>query len=211
MLFRSTCTTDIADRIFADGFDSGGSGGPATLSQTTDMSPVSQNSVACGNNDDGTTADNQYWRRYYFSEAGVSSAAGVTSVDVAVQATAGSPDVTVTLYTIPHSVAVDTIDVGQLTQIGQAVASAPADAALTSINVPVTGTVSDTVGTDLVVEVSTEDFSGTGMAFYIGSTPSAETHPSFLTSVACSVSDPTPTADVGFPDMHIIEAVNITD
>jgi hypothetical protein len=115
----------------------------------------------------------------------------------------------VTLYSIPHSVAVDTIDLGQLTQIGQASATAPADAALTSLNVPITGTIADTAGNDLVVEVSTEDFSGTGMSFYIGSTPSAETHPSFLSSVACSVTDPTPTAGIGFPDMHIIQAVNV--
>ena len=96
-------------------------------------------------------------------------------------------------------------------KIGQATAVAPADAALTSINVPITGTVADTVGTDLVVEVSTDDFSGTGNAFYIGSTASAETHPSFLSSVACGANDPTPTADIGYPDMHIIEAVNVTD
>ena len=206
-----TCTTDVVDVIFANGFDGSGGGGEATLAQTTDMTPVTQNSVACGNNGDGTTADNQYWRRYYFSEYGISSAATVESIDVSVQATTGAPSLTVTLYTIPHSVAVDTIDVGQLTQIGQATAVAPADAALTSINVPITGTVADTVGTDLVVEVSTDDFSGTGNAFYIGSTASAETHPSFLSSVACGANDPTPTADIGYPDMHIIEAVNVTD
>jgi hypothetical protein len=206
-----TCTTDVTDVLFADGFDGSSGGGSATLAETTDMSPVTQNSVACGNSADGTTADNQYWRRYYFNEYGVSSAASVSSVDVSVQATSGAPTLTVTLYSIPHSVAVDTIDLGQLTQIGQATATAPADAALTSINVPITGTIADTAGNDLVVEVSTEDFSGTGMSFYIGSTPSAETHPSFLSSVACSVTDPTPTAGIGFPDMHIIQAVNITD
>jgi hypothetical protein len=206
-----TCTTDIVDDIFADGFDGSGGGGAATLAQTTDMTPVAKNSVACGNNGDGTTADNQYWRRYYFSEYGVSSAASVESIDVSVQATTGAPTLAVTLYTIPHSVAVDTIDLGQLTKIGQATATAPADAALTSINVPVAGTIADTVGTDLVVEVSTDDFSGTGLAFYIGSTPSAETHPSFLSSAACGTTDPTPTEGIGYPDMHIIQAVNVTD
>jgi hypothetical protein len=205
-----TCTTEVVDAIFANGFDGGG-GGATTLAQTTDMTPIAQNSVACGNSADGTTADNQYWRRYYFSEYGVSSAASVASVDVSVQATTGAPTFTVTLYTIPHSVAVDTIDTSQLTQIGNATATAPADAALTSTNVPVVGTIADTVGTDLVVEVSTDDFSGTGMAFYIGSTSSTETHPSFLSSIACGTTDPTVTADIGFPDMHIIQAVNITD
>jgi hypothetical protein len=205
-----TCTTDVTDRVFASGFDPASSGGSATLSETSDMTPITQNSVACGNNGDGTTADNQYWRRYYFSEYGVSSAADVSSIDIAVQATSGAPDLTVTLYTIPHAVAVDTIDIGQLTQIGQATATAPADAALTSMNVPITGTIADTVGSDLVVEVSTDDFAGTSLSFYIGSTSSPETHPSFLTSEACGVSDPTVPADIGFPDMHIIQAVNVT-
>ena len=205
-----TCTTDIVDVIFASGFDTGGGGGAATLSETTDMTPVSQNSVACGNTGDGTTADNQYWRRYDFADYSVTSAASIDSVDVSVQATTGAPTLTVTLYTIPHAVTADTIDIGQLTKIGVAMATAPADGALTSINVPISGTVADTVGTDLVVEVSTDDFSGTGMAFYIGSTASPETHPSFLTSQACGVADPTPTADIGYPDMHIIQAVNVT-
>jgi len=118
---------------------------------------------------------------------------------------------TVTLYTIPHTVTVDTIDIGQLTPIGQAVVTSPVNAMLTSVTVPVTGTVADTVGNDLVVEVSTDDGSADGTVFYIGSTTSAETHPSFISSTSCNIADPTATASIGYPDMHIIEAVNITD
>jgi len=205
-----TCTTDITDRIFADGFDGDTGGGtPATLSETTDMTPVAANSAACGNSD-GTTSDNQYWRRYYLNEFAVTSAADIDSVDVSIEQTTGAPNLTVTLYTIPHSVPVETIDIGQLTQIGQAVVASPADASLTSVNVPVSGTIADPVGSDLVVEVSTDDGSADGTAFYIGSTTSAETHLSFLSSAGCGTNDPVPTADIGFPDMHIIEAVNLT-
>jgi len=197
------------DEIFADGFDGGGSGGTTAIAQTTDTTPVAQNSAACGDSSAGTTADNQYWRRYYFNEYSLPTPASVASVDVSIEQTNGAPNVTVTLYTIAHSVAVDTIDLTQLTQIGQATAAAPANAALTTLNVPVTGTVTDTTGSDLVVEVSTDDGSGDGTAFYIGSTPSAETHPSFLSSTACGLSDPTPTAGIGFANMHIIQAVNV--
>jgi hypothetical protein len=200
------------DEIFQDGFESsGGSGNSATLAQTIDTTPVTQNSAACSHTSDGTTTENQYWRRYDFSDYAVTSAANVTSVDVSVQQTMGAPNVTVTLYTTPHSVTVDTIDVGQLTQIGQASVASPANAALTSINVPVTGTIADTVGTDLVVEVSTDDGSVDGTVFYIGSTPSAETHPSFISSASCGISAPTATANIGYPNMHIIQAVNIDD
>jgi hypothetical protein len=199
------------DEIFKDGFDGsgGGTGGTTAIAQTTDTTPVGQNSAACGDNTAGTTADNQYWRRYYFIEYSLPTPASVASVDVSIEQTTGAPNVTVTLYTIPHSVTVDTIDLTQLTQIGQATVASPANAALTSLNVPVAGTVTDTTGSDLVVEVSTDDGSGDGTAFYIGSTPSAETHPSFLSSSACGLSDPTPTADINFPNMHIIQAVNV--
>jgi len=200
------------DTIFADGFDTSGSGGGTTpIAQTTDTTPVQGNSVACGDNSTGTTADNQYWRRYTFSEYSVPSPASIASVDVSVEQTTGAPNVTITLYTIPHSVTADTIDISQLTEIGTATVASPADAALTTFNVPVTGSVADTTASDLVVEVSTDDGSGDGTAFYIGSTTSAETHPSFLSSTACGISDPTPTAGIGYPNMHIIEAVNVNN
>jgi len=164
--------------IFSDGFDTGGNGGGTViLAQTTDSTPVSQNSVACSDSAYGTTADNHYWRRYSFSDYAVASAASVTSMDISVQQTTAAPTLTVTLYTIPHSVVVDTIDLVQLRQIGLATLAAPSNAALTSVNVPVAGTVADTVGSDLVVDVSTDNRSVNGTAFCIGSTPSAETHP----------------------------------
>ena len=51
----------------------------------------------------------------------------------------------------------------------------------------------------------------TGSIASVESTTSAETHPGFLSSATCGVTDPTPVGDLGFPNMHIIEAVNITD
>jgi hypothetical protein len=203
-----TCADSVVDYIFANGFESGGS---ATLAQTTDTQPVAQNSIACAHGSGGTTAENQYWRRYYFGEHGVTTMASVASVDVAVEQTTGAPNMTVTLYTIPHSVPVDTIDVGQLTQIGQAVVASPADALLATVNVPIAGTVIDPVGNDLVVEVSSDDGEADGTAFYIGSTTSAQTHPSFISSASCNIVYPITTANAGHPDMHIIEAVHVTD
>ncbi|HEX6833546.1 MAG TPA: FG-GAP repeat protein [Rudaea sp.] len=200
-----TCTTDIVDPIFADGFD-----GTVTMSQTSDSTPIGPNSAACPGDADGTTAANQYWRRFYFSDYAVTTPTNVTDVDVAIEQTVGAPEMTVTLYTIPHSVTVDTIDIGQLTQIGQTIVPSPADATLTSVNVPVTGAIADTVGNDLVVEVSTEDGSADGTAFIVGSTTSPETHPSFVSAAACGSTNPTPTANIGFPDMHIIQTVHVT-
>lgn len=197
------------DLIFANGFDGTGGGGTTALSQTASSTPLAQNSAACGDNNAGTTADNQYWRRYDLSEYALTSPTQVSSVDVSVEQTTGAPNVKVTLYTIPHGVTVDTIDTTQLTQIGEATVPAPADARLTSLNVPVSGTISDVAASDLVVEISTEDESASGLAFYIGSTNAAETHPSFLSSTACGLAEPTLTAAINFPDMHIIQTVNV--
>jgi hypothetical protein len=202
-------TVSTVDEIFQDGFDTAnGGGGTTAIAQTSNSTPVAQNSAACGDSAAGTTADNQYWRRYVFSEYAVPNPASVASVDVSVEKTTGAPNVTVTLYTIPHSVTADTIDTTQLVQIGTATLAAPADTTLTTFNVPVAGTVADTTANDLVVEVSTGD---DGNAFYIGSTASAETHPSFLSSTACGIANPTATAGIGFPNMHVIEAVNVNN
>jgi hypothetical protein len=197
------------DAIFKDSFDNGGTSGPQTLAQTSDMSPMSGNSAACGDSTLSTTADNQYWRRYYFNEYSIGPVANVTSVDVAIEQTVGAPNFTVTLYTTPHTTPLDTIDLSKLTQIAQATTASPADTSLTTVNVPIAATVSDTSISDLVVEVSTDDGTAAGTAFIIGSTSAAQTHFSFLSSTACSTTDPTSTSALGFGGMHIIEAVHV--
>ena len=47
-----------------------------------------------------------------------------------------------------------------------------------------------------------------GNCFFIGSNPDPETGLSYLSAVDCGISDPTPTGDIGFPDMHIVFNVN---
>src|ERR1051325_4254949 len=77
----------------------------------------------------------------------------------------------------------------------------------TIFQVPITATVP--AGTlELVMEVMTPDGVAAGNTFFIGSNNLAETGPSYLSSVACGINDPTPTSDIGFPDMHIVFNVN---
>ena len=49
---------------------------------------------------------------------------------------------------------------------------------------------------------------GVGNLFFIGSNPDPETGPSYLSAADCGIPDPTPTGDLGFPDMHIVMNVN---
>lgn len=176
-----------------------------SMSQTADTAPVASNSVAC--NVGGVTTANDYYRRFYFSETGATGPAHITSVDVGVESSSGQ-SIVVNLYSIPHAVAVDTIDMTQLTLLGTGSAAVPAGTSLSSVNVPVSGAIADTVGNDLVVDVSTPDGRTDNSGFFIGSTPAAETHPGFLMAPDCGITAPSATAAVGQPNMHIILVVN---
>src|SRR5205814_155376 len=57
---------------------------------------------------------------------------------------------------------------------------------------------------ELVMEVNIPDGSAQGNVFFIGSNTDPETGPSYLSAADCGVNDPTPTGDIGFPDMHIV-------
>src|SRR5947207_2411044 len=77
----------------------------------------------------------------------------------------------------------------------------------TIFEVPITATVP--AGTlELVMEVMTPDGTAVGNLLFIGSNADPETGPSYLSAVDCGVPDPTPTGDLGFPDMHIVMNVN---
>ncbi|MGA9423196.1 MAG: hypothetical protein WBW61_12610 [Rhodanobacteraceae bacterium] len=188
--------------------------GDVSLSQTDDLTPVALNSVACGDQQHVPplyTRENHYWRRFYLAEyPDIGPFVRFVSVDVGVEQTNGL-DVTVNVYETPDDqVPPETIDRSQLAFLGSGVVSVPAGTQLTTVNVPVSGALNDVTNADIVVEVVTPDGSGDNRVFYIGSTPSPETHVSFFSSSSCDVLDPVPTADIGYPDMHIIMVVNTT-
>jgi hypothetical protein len=77
------------------------------------------------------------------------------------------------------------------------------DQADTIFNQPISATVP--AGTlELVMEVTTPDGTTVGNLFFIGSNADPETGLSYLSAADCGVNDPTPTGDLGFPDMHIV-------
>lgn len=177
--------------------------GPVSITQSSDTTTVtSGNSASC--NDGFTTVDNSYFRRFLLNtDYSLSGAFTVNSVTIGVEvATAPSTTqpVKVNLYTIPVG---DPLLYANLTLIGTSTFDMP-DCALTIVNIPVSGTVANPVGTDLVVEI----FSPGGNWFFIGSNTSAETHPSYIAAALCGIPEPTALAAVGFPDMHILMVVN---
>ncbi|MBN8727195.1 MAG: DUF11 domain-containing protein, partial [Xanthomonadales bacterium] len=183
--------------------------------QATDISQMDDNSpgdegVACNLNDGTGVSDNSWWRRFYFNEhANVGASANVVSVTISTGSTTlpGGVPSTINLYTIPHSVTVNTIPTGQLTLIGTA--NFTATGSLQAITVPVTGAITDTVGKDLVVEWHTDG--ATGGPFYPGANASAETHPTFLSSSGCGLNQPETATAIGFPDFHLTMVVTLDD
>lgn len=177
------------------------------ISQMADNTPGEQG-VSCGVQG-VNTADNSWWRRFYFNEhPQVGARANIASVTISSGSNgpSGMP-ITINLYTIAHGTPVNTIPTSGLTLIGTA--STTIDSGLVSLTVPVTGTVDDTVGKDLVVEYHT-DGTDDGQ-FFPGANATAETHPTFLSSSTCGVAQPAPTSTIGFPNFHLTMVVNIDD
>jgi hypothetical protein len=168
------------------------------MSQTADTVIAPANSVAC------PSGENHLYRRFYFSEhAGATG--NITSIDLGVQETGADQTITVKLYTIPHSTAVDTIPLASLTLIGSGTKAITAADEGTLINVPVTASVADMAASDLVVEIV-----ATTAPFYIGATTAAETHPGFIAAAGCGVATPTSIHSLGpdFANTNIIMVVN---
>ncbi|RLE27116.1 MAG: hypothetical protein DRJ61_17770 [Acidobacteria bacterium] len=72
----------------------------------------------------------------------------------------------------------------------------------------ITGSIVDPAVDHLVVEVFTPDGQATGESFYIGSNADGQTGPSYIAAASCGITEPTDTAAIGFPDMHIV--MNVT-
>ena len=177
----------------------------SSIAQMADNTPGDAG-VACGYGE-LATADNSWWRRFYFNEyPQVGSSASISSVTISSGASGpnGVP-VSIRVYTIPHSTAINTIATSALTLIGSG--SGTIDSGLVTATIPVTGFVDDTAAKDLVVEWHLDGVGG-GI-FTPGANPTAETHSTFLSSQTCAIDEPTPTSTLGLSNFHLVMVVNV--
>ncbi|ANB16474.1 FG-GAP repeat protein [Dokdonella koreensis] len=183
--------------------------GDWAISQMADNTPGDEG-LACGVVGKNT-ADNSWWRRFYFGEhPQVGRRAGITSVTVSSGSMGpnGLP-ITINLYTIAHSVPADTIPTSALTLIGTG--SGTIDSGLVSVTIPVSGTIDDTAALDLVVEYHTPGIGNWLGLFFPGANATPETHPTFMSSVACELEEPIDAANLGLPNFHLTMIVNLGD
>ncbi len=181
---------------------------PTAITQSTDNTPGDEG-LACGQQG-SSISDNSWWRRFYFNEhPAVAAAAEVQSVTITtggIEYPGGLPS-TINLYTIPHATTVNTIPVGSLTLIGTATTTV--GGSYTTVTVPVTGTITNTVAMDLVVEWHTDG--GAASDFYPGANALGETHSTFISSTGCGIASPVTTASIGYPDFHLNMIVTLDD
>jgi hypothetical protein len=182
---------------------------PPVITESTDQSIVSGNSVAC-NNGVGTT-ENHYFRAFNMSTFVGGVQYNVSSVDFGIESAVsgngqGQP-LTVNLYA-NHGSPFPGGD-WQSNLIATSGQLTIPDQTLTIFNQAIAATVA--AGTlELVMEVVTPDGTGDGDLFFVGSNPDGQSADSYLEASACNVNVPTPTEDLGFPGMMIVFNVNGT-
>jgi hypothetical protein len=182
---------------------------PPVITESTSQDITSGNSVACNDNTTGFTVENHYWRAFDMSTFTGGLEYDITAISFGIeQATSGSgtgQPLTVNLYTNSGA----PFPGGTLTLLATSGSINIPDQSLTIFDVPIAATVP--AGTlELVMEVTNPDGVAAGNMFFIGSNASPETAPSYLSAADCGIPDPTTTADIGFPNMHIVFNVDGT-
>jgi hypothetical protein len=155
--------------------------------------------VACSPDNGLTTTENGYLRTFDLADFDIDGDFAVNSVSFGVEAVSPAQTLTVNLYTLEGE-----FIYANLTPIGSDQVTVQ-DQNLALITVPVEGVAP--AGSTLVVEIDAPDQSGVGRLF-IGSNNAGQTAPSYLRSASCGLPEPTDTADIGFPGMHIV--MNVT-
>ena len=169
------------------------------ITHSTSQTITAGNSIACSPDEGATTTDNQYLRTFTLADFGITQDFDINQVSFGIENLSSTRDVTVNLYTLSGA-----FTYANLTNIGTTTTSLTGQS-LSIVDVPISGTAP--AGSTLVVEVAVGDFSDED-AFFIGSNSLGQTAPSYLASASCGLTEPTDTADLGSPNMHIV--MNVT-
>ena len=172
---------------------------PTTLSQTATQNVTSFNSVSCNS---GTLhTDNSYFRVFDLTAEGLQTL-DITALTIGVEV-ASSPTPTQPAAVRLFSTTNDTPGIDGLTLLLDS-PIAVSNQNLTLLDVPLNAPVTVPDYTNLVVELFTPDGQADGNSFFIGSNSDGQTAPAYLMAPDCGVTTPTPTGDLGFPNMHMI-------
>jgi hypothetical protein len=184
--------------------------GPHSITQSVDPATITpNNSISC-NNGFGHT-ENSYLRRFFLDTGhGIVNQFDIVSIDIGVDrssSASGIQQVNVRGYSIPKGAPLTFANMSSFV----ATAIALADGGPRIVNVGSAGFIADPTTHDLVIEVHTPDGQVDGNLFWIGSNANGETHPSYFAAADCGIPEPTPFADLGFPNVHVVMTVHGTE
>lgn len=172
-----------------------------TITHSVSQDIIFGNSVSC--NAGGLHTDNSYLRVFNLVDFGISQDFEISNVQIGIESAlgvGGDQPVTMNLYTLDGA-----LIWANMTLIGTADATLP-DSDLTIVDIPVSGTAP--AGSVLVVEFFTPSGQIEGNSLFVGSNNLGQTAPTYLAAADCGVFEPMDTADIGFPDMHLV--MNVT-
>jgi hypothetical protein len=178
--------------------------GLVTITHSATQNIVSGNSVSC--NDGFGHTDNSYLRVFDLESFGIFGPFDVVEVEIGIEAAftaGGSQPATMNLYLWDEG---DPFTFANFNLIGSANTTVFDSDAGTIITVPVAG--SAPAGSNLVVEFFTPNGQAAGNLLWVGSNPDGQTSPTYLAAADCGVPEPTDTAALGFPGMHMV--MNVT-
>jgi hypothetical protein len=171
-----------------------------TLTHSVDTTTITHlNSVSCY--DASGHSDTSYARSFSLDDESIDSYT-VTQVRVGIEE-ASSNAATQPVWVRIYQGTGDPPTPENLTLVGSA-STALAPMTNQFITVPVNATVTGGAGSYLVAEFFTPNGQGDGSFLFIGSNPNGQTGPSYLLSAPCGYPTWTPTATVGYGEMHIL-------
>lgn len=181
-----------------DAGDTGG--GPVTITHSNTMALEADTGVTCQSS--FGDKKNSWYRVFDLPAMGITGAVDVSQVTFGVQESIsgdGSQPVTVKLHRLQGEFVI-----ANLTQIGLAKVTVP-DETLTLVDLPITATVP--AGSTLVAEITVPNGEFRGDYFFPGANNDGQTGPTYVKS-ECGGPQPADAADVGFPDFHLVLAVD---
>jgi hypothetical protein len=174
---------------------------PRNLTQSASNTVTPGGSVFCGQT--GFHRDNSYWRAYDLAPLSLAGPLTINSVTFGIETANAAGVGTTQPVTVRLHTSAGAFPGGVRTQVGTQTYNI-ADQTNSLFTATLATPVTVPANAILVLEIFTPDGLAAGHTFLLGTNSGAETAPSYISSVACSLPTPATTASVGFPNARWI-------
>ena len=179
----------------------------STLTSNTSQDIV-PGSIACSDSSTGVVSENHYFKKFDLTDLRVADEFDIHSFQFGVQSVhsargfSSNIDLHIKLWqtkTTDFPANWESGDYNELISKSVTVTNADDGAIITiDFDYPITVERDDII----IAQVSNNDLEG--QTFYIGSNNASDHEPSYIMAEDCNLLTPTPVAEIGFPDMHIV-------